>query len=88
MKYTYEIIKVDETSRAMEVVYAHEKHGKQHVGVRLPLEGETLSDVIRQAAPTSQWQSLEKSVFVPEVGISGEIEDAPRTIDTGNEVLL
>lgn len=88
MKYTYEIIKVDEAARVMEVVYTHPKHGLQHVGVRLPYEGENLTDLIRSAAPIAIWKAKEKPVFVPDVGVKGELDADPISNSSSNEVLL
>lgn len=85
--YTYEIVKVDEAARCMEVVYSAEGYQTMHIGARLPFEGEALEDVIKAFSPVSLWSELSKSVSTPVVGQSGSIteigateqSDAPQT---------
>lgn len=69
--YTYEIIKVDQDARCMEVVYSSEGNPTMHVGARLPFEGEALEDVIAMFAPVPYWESLKTPVVVPAVGTTG-----------------
>jgi len=89
MIYTYEIIRVDEAARAMEVVYTHEVHGSIHVGARLPFEGEPLESVIRQFAPIGHWRDFETPVSIPQTGASGAIEEATSSEPfASNEVQL
>lgn len=71
--YTYEIIKVDEAARAMEVVYSAEGHQTMHIGTRLPFEGESLEAVIQMYAPVPLWIELATPVVAPTVGLSGTI---------------
>lgn len=77
IQYTYEIIKVDEAARSMEVVYSAEGHQTMHIGARLPFEGESLEDVIRAFAPVPLWLELAQPVQVPMVGAKGTL--APET---------
>ncbi len=75
--YTYEIIKVDQEARAMEVVYSAEGHQTMHIGARLPFEGESLEDVIKAFAPVPLWLELSRPVQVPTVGVQGTVAPAP-----------
>tara|TARA_R110000868_G_C10815351_1_gene758182 strand:- start:557 stop:1024 length:468 start_codon:yes stop_codon:yes gene_type:complete len=75
--YTYEIISVNETARCMEVVYTSVDHGALHIGARLPFEGETLEQVIAMFAPVQEWRLREFPVVAPEVGVVGQMVDAP-----------
>ena len=74
--YTYQIIKVDEAARCMEVVYSSEGRQTIHVGARLPYEGESLDDVIKAFAPVPFWREQEMPVVAPPVGLSGTVVEA------------
>jgi hypothetical protein len=71
--YTYEIVAVDETARVMEVVYTAEGHPTQHIGARLPYEGESLEAVIEMYSPVRFWEELQLVVVAPAVGVTGVI---------------
>jgi hypothetical protein len=73
IEYTYEIIKVDEAARCMEVVYSAEGHQTMHIGARLPFEGENLESVINAFAPVPLWLELATPVVAPPVGLKGII---------------
>jgi hypothetical protein len=73
INYTYEIINVDEAARCMEIVYRAEGFPVQHIGTRIPFEGESLEAVIRSSAPVAYWEELRRNVVPPSVGFSGEI---------------
>lgn len=91
MIYTYEVLKVDQAARCMEVSYTHATHGTIHVGVRLPFDGEALEYVIRLYAPLGYWRDLEKSVLTPAEGTSGVIQEqtsAQEQATEFNEVTL
>ena len=75
--YRYEIIKVDEAARCMEVVYSSEGRQSMHIGARLPFEGETLEEVIEMHAPVPLWMQQETPVQIPAVGTSGTIYPPP-----------
>jgi hypothetical protein len=79
IQYTYEIIKVDEAARCMEVVYSAEGHQTMHIGARLPFEGEALEDVIKAFAPVPLWLELATPVTVPRVGAAGTVTPEPET---------
>jgi hypothetical protein len=78
--YTYEIIKVDEASRCMEVVYSAEGHQTVHIGARLPFEGEALEGVIKMYAPVPFWTELATPVVVPQVGATGTVAPEPEPV--------
>jgi hypothetical protein len=79
IKYTYEIINVDESSRCMEVVYSSNNRQTLHIGTRLPYEGESVEEVIRAYAPVAYWEEKERRVVLPSTGFSGEVDTAPVT---------
>lgn len=81
--YTYEIIKVDEAARCMEIVYTAEGHQTMHVGARLPFDGESLEDVVKAFAPVALWTDLARAVQVPSVGAQGTV--APESAPTQQE---
>ena len=78
--YTYEIIKVDEAARCMEVVYSAEGHQTMHIGARLPFEGEALEDVIKAFAPVPLWVELATPVVAPQVGVTGTVIPEPEPV--------
>lgn len=86
MIYKYEIIRVDEPSRVMDVAYTHETHGVLHVGVRLPFVGEGAETVIAQFAPVAYWRDLETPVEPPVAGSIGSIEVLQQVQVDPNEV--
>jgi hypothetical protein len=73
INFNYEIISVNESARCMEIVYTAEGHPIQHIGARLPYEGENIESVVRMYAPINLWLELKKSVITPSIGASGYI---------------
>jgi hypothetical protein len=88
MIYTYEILRVDEPARVMEVAYTHETHGVLHVGVRLPFVGESVEAVIAQFAPIAYWRELETPMVSPTVGASGVVDTSNLSQANPNEVQI
>jgi hypothetical protein len=82
LQYTYEIIKVDQAARNMEVIYSSEGRQTMHIGTRLPFENETLEAVIQMYAPVALWIEMEMAVVAPEVGQTGSIvvSDEPEEV--------
>lgn len=85
--YTYTIISVNNEARCMEVVYESPGKTKQHIGVRLPYEGESLDNIIKIYAPIRYWEEQELAVYFPTVGSTGEITETS-VPDKKTEVLL
>lgn len=73
IEYTYEIIAVNAEARCMEVVYRADGHPTQHIGTRLPYEGEPLESVVAMYAPIRHWEELQAPVVIPQVGVTGTI---------------
>lgn len=73
INFNYEIIAVNEEARCMEIIYTAEGHPTQHIGARLPYEGESLESIIRMYAPIVYWEETQRAVSVPNVGVSGSI---------------
>jgi hypothetical protein len=71
INFSYEIVSVNKQARCMEIVYTAEGYPTQHIGARLPYEGEELKTIIHMYAPIYNWLELNKTVIVPEVGTSG-----------------
>ena len=80
IEYEYEIVSVDEQSRCMEIIYTAVGHPIQHIGARLPYEGESLEDVVRMYSPVAYWNELKRKVVPPEVGIKGAIQVVPDSL--------
>lgn len=79
IEYTYEIIRVDEAARCMEVVYSAIGHQTMHIGARLPYQGETLEAVVAMYSPVAYWEEQARPVVLPQVGSSGTV--APTAIE-------
>jgi hypothetical protein len=73
IKYTYEVVSINEAGRCMEVVYTSEGNPTMHIGTRLPYEGETVEAIVEMYAPVRYWEELKLPVLVPEIGASGII---------------
>jgi len=76
IQYTYQVIKVDEEARCMEVVYSAEGHPTMHIGARLPYAGETLEEIIAMYSPVAYWEERQRQVLLPTVGATGTINPA------------
>ena len=77
IEYTYEVVRVDEAGRCMEVVYTSEGNPTTHIGARLPYKGETVEAIVEMYAPVRCWEELKLPVLVPEIGVSGVIVTQP-----------
>lgn len=75
--YSYEIIKVDQAARVMEVVYSSPGRQSMHVGVRIPRADEDLHAVIYAASPVAYWLEQEAQLQTVEVGATGTHEEPP-----------
>jgi hypothetical protein len=73
IQYTYKIINVDTTARAMEILYVSEGRQTMHIGARLPFEGETIETIVKMYSPIVYWEEQEKTCVIPEVGVGGTI---------------
>ena len=85
IEYTYEIVKVDAAARCMEVVYSAVGHPTMHIGTRIPVEGESLEDVIKSYAPVPLWLDLIAVLSPPAVGTKGVIVPEPIVEPTPEE---
>lgn len=75
--YTFDVIMVDETARAMEVVYSSTGYQTMHIGMPMPLEGQTLDQIIEMYAPIPYWENSKKPVVPVNPGTTGEITTPP-----------
>jgi len=71
--YTYEIIKIDEATKTMEVMYSSEGRQSVLVSARIPYIDERLEDVIRMFSPESFWREQETPIQNISNGIVGSI---------------
>lgn len=77
IEYSYQIVRVDEAARVMEVVYSATGRQTMHIGARLPYVGESLEDVVAMYSPVRYWEEQELTVVIPEVGTSGTLVSMP-----------
>ena len=77
IKYSYEIISVDEAARCMEVVYSADGHETMHISARLPYDGESLESVLTMYSPVNLWLEKVQTVVAPQVGNKGEVDLTP-----------
>jgi hypothetical protein len=73
IQYTYTIESVDTEARCMVVVYSADGHTTQHIGARIPFDGESLGDVIAAYAPVAYWEAQKRPLAVPVVGATGTV---------------
>lgn len=85
IQYTYTIINVDQQARCMEIVYEAEGQPVQHVGARLPYEGETVEAVVQMYAPVRYWEELNAPVAPVTPGQTGSIVVPPPYVPTAAE---
>lgn len=82
--FTFVVTSVDEAARCMDVVYTADGYEPVPVGVRAPVEGEDLSEVIARAAPIYVWDEIDRArapLALPVVGTAGRIEaSAPQEV--------
>lgn len=71
--YNYQITKVDQAARVMEVVYTSGGRQTMHIGMRLPFTGESVEAIVQSYAPTRYWEEREAEVIVPTTGASGMV---------------
>lgn len=74
----------------MDVRYSNPEHGDMLVGVRLPYEGEVLTDVIDQFSPAFFWAEQRRAVQPIAVGSTGtgETEVEPEVVELTPEEML
>lgn len=83
IEYTYEVINVDHSARCMEIVYKSAGRQTQHIGARLPHEGESVEAVVQMYAPVAYWQEQEAKVQSVAIGTSGTLGGvAPKTLSS------
>jgi Domain of unknown function (DUF4376) len=82
--YSYEIIKVDQQARVMEVVYTSPGRQTMRISARLPFVGESLEAVVDAFGPVAYWREQEAAVVVPALGTGsvGAPTPAPVTLST------
>lgn len=80
INYEYKIIAVDTAARCMEIIYTAIGYPTQHIGARLPFEGESLEYIVRMYSPTVYWEALQRNTLTPTVGASGAIMEADEAI--------
>jgi hypothetical protein len=88
IEYTYEITKVDEAARCMEVVYSSEGHQTMHIGARLPFEGESLESIIKAFAPVPLWIELATPVVTPPVGLTGVLSNDQTEVPAADKTAI
>ncbi len=76
INYEYKIVAVDTAARCMEIIYTAEGYPTQHIGARLPFEGESLEHVVRMFSPTVFWEETQRITLPPTVGAAGAIMEA------------
>lgn len=74
IKYDYEIIKVDESAKVMEIVYTAEGYQPHHISARIPFSDETLEDVIEMFSPVVHWESDVAPRISVNQGLKGQVD--------------
>lgn len=71
MNYSYEVVRVDQDAKCMDVEFTAEGFDPIVVGVRLPTVGENVDLVIQSFAPHSMWNPQVIEYASVSVGASG-----------------
>ena len=74
--YTYVVSRVDTAYGVVEVEYTAEGFDPVIVGMPLPLADQQLDDLVKQYAPQTVWENVERSrkpAWVPVVGTRGSV---------------
>ena len=88
INYTYEVLKVDEAARCMEILYKAPGHQDVLMSARLPFVGETVEDMVRCYSPERHWLEKTYQVVVPAVGKKGNRPANPGQGTPPNQVNL
>lgn len=72
--YTYEIVRVDPASKAMDIRYTSPQYGSVLVGARMPWEGETVEDIVRNFEPVRYWIEQTLGVVPVFAGQAGTVQ--------------
>jgi hypothetical protein len=86
ISYNYEIKRVDEEFKVMDVEYTSVGLSSVTVSARLPFTGESVADVVDAFAPFGIWAMESATYDVPAVGVTGSKVSA--TVDTKTEEIL
>jgi hypothetical protein len=82
VEYSYKIIRSDISSNVMEVEYSSAGFDTLHIGMPLPVEGQSHLDIIRVYAPVHHWTRSKLAIVDAPVGETGTL------IDIQSEALL
>lgn len=88
IKFSYEIVRVDEKARCMEIVYSAPGYETFLISARLPFLNETLENVIKSFAPIQRWVESSMEVKIPEAGIKGTLSTAEEQEETEEQKYL
>lgn len=72
--YTYEIVRVDPANKAMDIRYTSPQYGSVLVGARMPWEGETVEDIVRNFEPVRHWIEQTLGVVPVAAGQAGTVQ--------------
>jgi len=88
IEFSYEIVRVDEKAKCMEIVYSAPGYETFFISARLPFLDETLENVIRSFAPIQRWVESSMEVTVPEIGIKGTLAVVEEQAESEEEKYL
>jgi hypothetical protein len=73
MKFSYEIVSVNENAKSMDVRFTADGHAPFLVGVPMPKVGEDIREIMAAFAPISMWQQRAAEVQSVTAGATGEV---------------
>ena len=79
ISYNYEIVAKNDTS--MEIVYTADGYPTQHIGARLPREGEDLEAIVEMYSPVALWEEETAVRQDVTIGTTGTIEAVNTVLD-------
>lgn len=82
IQYTYTVKAVNAELKTMEVEYTADGYSTKLIGMPLPIQGQTLEQVVTQYAPMAAWVSETTPVVAVQVGESGSVQPtAPAPVE-------
>lgn len=73
MNFTYEVTRVDEDNKVMDLVFKTEGLSDVLVSARLPFNGESVDDLALSVAPFYAWDMEQAEFTTPSVGVRGSL---------------
>ena len=71
IKFSYEVVSVDNATHEMTVKYSADNYPSMNIRIPFPVAPDTVDDQCIAAAPTYEWKRLAGQLDIPTVGAKG-----------------